>query len=295
MSKAGKTFYLASRLLPTSVRSDVVNLYGFCRTVDDLADDCFSSLSERRRKLQWLQQSLQNQGAAQHRLTAWPFPSEGVLPQAAATLVHAALQDLEQQQPETEEQVLAYAFGVAGTVGIMMAEVLRASPRGRGAAVALGMAMQLSNICRDVAEDLRMGRVYLPARWVTADAIRRAIDQGDAIARTQLEEATTRLLVMANHLYEVAYNGIWSLPWRVRWAILAAALCYREIGVQVGLDVRRSWRTRVVVSRGRKLWLLALAGVRLLRPRFWLSRRTTWSPALGRTALQACSDLGVVA
>ena len=69
--------------------------------------------------------------------------------------------------------------------------------------------------------------------------------------------------------YAVAYSGIWTLPWRTRWSILAAGMCYREIGVEVGRDVQRSWQRRTVVSRGRKLQLIVLAGLRVLLPRFW--------------------------
>ncbi len=294
MSKAGKTFYRAARLLPRRVRRDVVELYGFCRTIDDLADDPSQPVAERGRSLAATAAALERGEATELRAAGWPFAAGGVPARAAAMLVRAALSDLHQRQPETAQDVLAYAFGVAGTVGVMMAEVLRGAPEGYGAAVALGMAMQLSNISRDVAEDLHMGRVYLPREWVAADAVRRAVDHGEAAEICRVREATERLLALADHLYEAAYDGVWSLPWRIRWSILAAAMCYREIGVKVRRDVSRSWRQRTVVSNGRKLWLIAAAGVRLLLPRFWRRGDTVWPAALGRGALQAGRALGVV-
>jgi len=293
MSRAGKTFYRAARLLPKLVRRDVVLLYAFCRTVDDLADEPSRPLAKRRESLAALAEALEKGDATQMRAAGWPFTARGTLAQAAAMLVEAARNDLDQQQPETMEDVLSYAFGVAGTVGVMMADVLRAAPEGHGAAVALGMAMQLSNICRDVAEDLDAGRIYLPKQWVAADQVRLALDHGNAAEISPVQRATLHLLTVADDLYQIAYDGIWSLPWRVRWSILAAARCYREIGVEVGRDVERSWRHRAVVRSGRKLWLIAEAGLWLLLPRFWRRRDAHWPLALGKGALRAGRALGL--
>ena len=296
MAKAGKTFYRAARLLPKAVRMDVINLYAFCRTVDDLADDPSSPAAGRAQRLHALTAAFKQQRAAELRTAGWQLATEGVLPRAAAMLVEAAAGDLDQRQPETRSVLLEYAFGVAGTVGVMMAEVLGADPEGYSAAMALGMAMQLSNICRDVAEDLHAGRVYLPREWVQAEAVARAVQHGEAADVQLLYVATKQVLRMADTLYVVACDGIWSLPWRVRWSILAAALCYREIGVKVGRDIERSWRQRTVVSGGRKLWLIAKAAVQLLRPRFWRRPRTAYrSPALEGVMLERGRALGVSA
>lgn len=294
MSQAGKTFYRAARLLPTQLRRDVVELYAFCRTVDDLADDPSRPLAERLCALDALAAGLSHGDAAALPAAGWPFAANGVLALAAGMLVRAALNDLDQQQPRSTEDLLAYAFGMAGTVGVMMARVLRARPEGYGAAVALGMAMQLSNICRDVAEDSHAGRIYLPAHLVSAEEVRRAVDLDDRDDALRVQAATRQLLAMADELYRIGFDGVWTLPWRVRWSILAAALCYREIGVVVGLDVSRSWQRRTVVGSGRKLWLIAVAGVRLLLPRYWLPRRTVWPKALGPGALQAGRTLGLL-
>jgi len=296
MARAGKTFYRAARLLPKAVRHDVVNLYAFCRTVDDLADDPSAPIPERRRSLQALATAFEQGHVADLRAAGWPLATEGGLAQAAGMLARTVAGDLHQQQPTTELDLLEYAFGVAGTVGVMMANVLRAAPEGYGAAVALGMAMQLSNICRDVAEDLRAGRVYLPSQWVPADAVARAVDQGNAADVQLVSDATKYVLAMADRLYVVAYDGIWSLPWSIRWSILAAGMCYREIGVEVGRDIERSWQRRTVVSSARKLWLISGAGLRLLLPRFWQRPgHTVWSSVLGDAVLERARALRVAA
>lgn len=295
MANAGKTFYRAARLLPAGVRAEVVALYAFCRRVDDLADEGSYALQERQVALRALAGVLERGEAQALAAVGWPFAAQGAMPAAAALLVRAALGDLQQRQPETMEELLSYAFGVAGTVGVMMAQVLRAAPEGVGAAVALGMAMQLSNICRDVAEDLQAGRVYLPREWVEREQVCLAVEKGEPNAAALVEGAMRRLLEVAAQLYEAAFDGIWSLPWRLRWSILAAGMCYREIGVAAGGDVAQSWRRRTVVSSGRKLWLIGVAGLRLLLPRFWRRPgQTAWPRALGQVAAAQGRALGVL-
>lgn len=295
MAKAGKTFHQAARLLPANVRKNVVLLYAFCRTVDDIADDSDLPKEEREETLQHLLLALHCADMQTLAFYGWSLGDDGQRLGTAAVLVRAALGDLQQKQPLTEEDVLAYAFGVAGSVGLLMADVLQADPRGTTAAVALGCAMQLSNICRDVAEDARNGRAYLPAQAASRTLIAQALAGNNEEAMQSVRRATARLLERADALYEAAYDGMWSLPARVRWSILVAAMCYREIGVQVGRDVDRSWLTRTVVSRGRKLQLILLASVRLLHPRFWLSRTLMNLPAcLGNSVANEMRQLGVM-
>jgi phytoene synthase len=276
MATSGKTFFQAARLLPQNVRGRVVSLYAFCRYVDDLADESTQSLAVRSQQLHDLQQALikgQNEdptGALSMLHHSVHLSPSGL--RAASLLVGAAREDLSQKQPQTEAELVSYAFGVAGTVGLMMAEMLGAQQPGARAAIDLGIAMQLSNIARDVEQDLRAGRVYLPATWITSKDVERALTQHDQSAQTLLVLATLRLLKLADQFYDSAFTGFWTLPLRVRWSILSAALCYREIGVYVGKNIKASWRGRTIVPRWRKLILIAFAGVRLLLPTYWRSQ-----------------------
>ncbi len=296
MAKAGKTFYRAAALLPGSVRAEVILLYCFCRQVDDLADDPSASEPERRHALDALADAFAQGSLPQLRAAGWPFAPTGTVPAAARLLVQAAARDVDQKQPQSSDELLSYAFGVAGTVGIMMAHVLGTKPEGLRAAISLGMAMQLSNIARDIAEDLRNGRVYLPSDRVSAFIVRAALstelpspnpEKGLVLA------ATAHVLAMAEFFYEAAFDGIWSLPWRMRWSILAAALCYREIGREVGRRGQLSWSSRVVIPGKRKLCLIVLAGMRLFLPRFWVPRVQATSAAWGPALLADLRQFGV--
>jgi len=273
MAASGKTFFQAAGLLPEDVRDGVVALYAFCRYVDDLADESTQSLAARSQQLHRLQQALiegQNEESTgalsilHHAIRLSPSGRR-----AASVLVGAAREDLNQKQPHTEAELVSYAFGVAGTVGLMMAEVLGAQKQGTRAAIELGIAMQLSNIARDVAQDLRAKRVYLPASWITSTDIERALTQHHQSAQNMLVSATHRLLNLADEFYDSAFTGFWTLPGRVRWSILSAALCYREIGVCVGKNIKASWHRRTIVPSWRKIVLIAIAGARLLLPKYW--------------------------
>ena len=279
MARSGKTFYRAARLLPKRSRASVVQLYRFCRMVDDLADESGAPVTERMQRLHDLEHALHEQprdpgssAAATCALYGWTPALAQSLQQtrsAAALLVRTAAGDLEPQQPKDTPELERYAFGVAGTVGLMLAELLDTKPQGRSAAIHLGIAMQLTNIARDVREDFEQGRVYLPADQMPAEAVQRALVSAEPAACRELTRATQNLLALAETHYSSAFDGIWTLPWRVRWSILAAGMCYREIGIAVVRDIPASWRRRTVVSSVRKSVLLGLAALRLLLPRFW--------------------------
>ncbi len=281
MAASGKTFFQAARLLPEDVRDGVVALYAFCRYVDDLADESTQSFAVRSQQLHDLQRALlegqteESTGAlSKLHLSVHLSPSGR---RAASILVGAAREDLSQKQPKNEAELVSYAFGVAGTVGLMMGEVLGAQKQGTRAAIELGIAMQLSTIARDVEQDFRARRVYLPASWITSTELERALTQHDEAAQNALVSATLRLLNLADEFYDSAFTGFWTLPLRVRWSILSAALCYREIGGYVGKNINASWHARTIVPRWRKITLIAIAGARLLLPRYWRAQAVVTS------------------
>ena len=299
MARAGKTFYRAAQLLPATFRGPVTELYAFCRRVDDMADESTESFGIRFNHLLRLEQSIRGEVlsdvASEMGLTASLALQLGDTLPAAATLVHAARQDMLAQQPADSEGLTEYAFGVAGTVGLMLCQLLGAKQEGRLAGVHLGIAMQLSNIARDVAEDLREGRVYLPASFIDRCGVERALQLQTTIDQQQLVQVTGRLLALAESHYTQAYQGIWTLPWRIRWSILAAAMCYRQIGIEVGRNIPRSWKRRTSVSSGRKLFLIGLAALRLIQPRFWRARVHTSSPDPGCVPSRCLASLGQTA
>ncbi len=257
MARGGRTFHLASRLLPARMRLHAAELYAYCRFADDVADEDEAGKGEQLAAVIAAMEAdpLGDEAA----MLGWPVQLEAEYPgisRIAVTLTRALAADTDPRQIATEPELLQYAFGVAGTVGLMMCRILGAPPEGAQAASHLGIAMQLTNIARDVREDRERERYYLPAEWIAPAALQAALDGGDPLP---LVAATRRLLARAEDFYASADAGMHFLPLRARVAILAAAACYREIGVVVGRNIPLSWSRRATVSGSRKAVLVAQA------------------------------------
>ena len=265
MARSGRTFHLASKLLPRQMREDAAALYAFCRRMDDLADEGAERLqaegepasqAQLERVVRLLEEDPESEELEAH---GWPVALERRFPQiskVAAELVRALAADTGSRRIGSEADLDAYAYGVAGTVGVMMCRILGAPLAAAGAAADLGKAMQFTNIARDVREDLERDRIYLPSAWVAPPAVTAAIHGGDA---RPLMAATDRLLWAADGLYARGHAGMHFLPWRARMGILAASACYREIGRGVARDIPGSWQQRVVVRGSRKAVLVSRA------------------------------------
>ena len=278
-----KSFALAGRLLPARCRADAATLYAWCRRCDDAVDqppDEEGRAAAVVRLREELEQVYAPAGGATGldpvlRGFQGVVRRHGIPRRWPEDLIEGLAMDVGAVRYETVDALLLYAYRAAGVVGLMMAKIMGA--RGAEAlrrAVDLGIGMQLTNVCRDVAEDAARGRVYLPADLLTARA-------AEPEAPAAVEEATSRavkaLLALAEAFYASGRAGLPFLPVRCAIGIHAAALIYREIGREIarrGFDVR----TRAVVSRGRKLWL-ALRAALVTVPMVLVARR--WS--LGST------------
>ena len=270
MRGGSKTFFAASRLLPSRVRGPAIALYAFCRVADDAIDNstdrvtALAGLNERLRRVYANDpMAYEPDRALAAVVREFDLPLELV-----AALLEGFEWDAEGRRYETIEDLQAYGARVAGSVGAMMAVVMRT--RGEQAlarACDLGVAMQLTNIARDVGEDARFGRLYLPLSWMREAGLNPDAWLQNPVFDTRIASVIDRLIKAADVLYERSEHGIGHLPRDCRPAIRAARLVYAEIGRQLekaGLD---SINHRAVVSGKRKLALLARAsGAAILLP-----------------------------
>ena len=262
MQGGSKTFFAASRLLPLRVRAASIALYAFCRVADDLVDEGGDASAN----LQMLQQRLD--------LVYEGTPSDCVEDQALAIVVQqhqlprvlldALLEgfawDAAGRRYETLEELHDYCARVAGTVGAMMCWIMGShGERTLNRACELGVAMQLTNIARDVGEDARNGRLYLPRAWLLEAGVDINEWLAQPVSSAAIQTLTDRLLAEADRLYTQAQAGIAELPPDCRAAILAASTIYGEIGQQLRREGLDSISHRTVVSTRRKLVLLASA------------------------------------
>ncbi|TVQ56200.1 MAG: phytoene/squalene synthase family protein [Rhodobacteraceae bacterium] len=257
-----KSFYAASLLLPLHVREPAYALYAFCRLADDAVD-----LSQGKREaLARLRDRLDRA----YRGDPWDDPADRCfaamvrrhgLPRALPeALIEGLAWDAEGRRYETLSDVRAYGARVAAAVGAMMTVLMGVrSPEALARACDLGVAMQLSNIARDVGEDAREGRLFLPLERLRAADIDPDAFLADPRFTPALGGVVEELLVEAEYLYDRAASGIRRLPFGVRPAIRAARLLYREIGREVARRGFDSVASRAVVPAGVKRRLMARA------------------------------------
>ena len=265
LAKHGKSFYWASFFLGKEMAERAARLYEFCRFVDDIAD---GDLPHRHETLEDISQSLINpQVAAGSEVTAFlELANEINIPINAATdLLDGMLLDQQPTAVDDEAELLRYCHAVAGTVGIMMCRVLNCQHlRADQFAIDLGIAMQLTNIARDILEDANMGRRYIPASWANYSA--NEIAKTESHCLKPVSEATEKLLNLAEKYYRSALLGIQLLPFRARFSITVALRIYRQIGIVLKRRNYAWWKGRVIVGKADKL-MISLYCLIDLRPK----------------------------
>lgn len=243
MSRHARTFWLAARFLPPAVREDVVLLYLVCRTLDDLVDEGDPSAGRRLAEVATWAAGGSAAGREEAILAGLAERHPAFPLDAVADFCAGQAQDLGPVDLRTEAELDRYAYGVAGTVGRMMAAVLGTSaPEADSAARALGIALQRTNILRDVGEDAARGRSYLPRESFE-------LAGGDRALQMRIE------IAIARHWYERGLAGVGLLRQGGR-VVRGAALMYRAIldEVERGLPEPPA---RAAVSGRQKLRILA--------------------------------------
>jgi len=265
LRSGSKSFHTASLILPARVREPASALYAFCRLADDAIDLETAKLAG----LERLRHRLDRAYAG----SPLPIPADRAfaevvrryrIPRALPeALLEGLAWDAEGRRYATLPELRAYAVRVAGSVGAMMALIMGArDAESQARATDLGIAMQFSNIARDVGEDAREGRLYLPIEWLEKAGI-----EPDALLATPrftpaLGSVVARLLETADEFYRRSEEGIGRLPLDCRPGISAARWIYAEIGREVERADGDSVSRRAVVSKGRKLRLLASSMLR---------------------------------
>ncbi|MBT5387247.1 MAG: phytoene/squalene synthase family protein [Porticoccaceae bacterium] len=264
LARHGKSFYWASLFLGRSIADRAAALYQFCRFVDDLAD---GDLPQRQESLEDIRARLSGAScAAGPEVEAFiKLASENNIPLAAAReLLDGMLRDQQPTAVLDQAELLRYCHAVAGTVGLMMCRVLNCQhARADAFAIDLGVAMQLTNIARDVLEDATMGRRYLPASWVNLAPAE--IAEAGIESRQPVSRAVEQLLDLAEEYYRSALLGIHLLPFRSRFAITVALRVYRQIGFLLRRRNLHWWLGRVFVGKPEKV-LVSLRSLVDLRP-----------------------------
>lgn len=222
-------------------------LYAICREIDDMADRA-SHVSEARSNLNALRSALVDRDN-EHDLVRQALSLEPKIDiNTLIELVDGVIQDTHTVRLESESSLLTYCYRVAGTVGLMMCDIFGVDDDvARHHAIDLGVAMQLTNICRDVIEDAEAGRRYLPASLV-GDISPEQILKPTDVQRTLIKSAVSKLLAAADVRYQSGFFGLPFLATRPRMAILIAGLVYKQIGNIISQRDCDIWSGRVCTS-----------------------------------------------
>ena len=272
IARGSTSFALASRIFDRETRERAWLLYCWCRRCDDIADGqdhggAMSAVDDPMERLAFITDLTAR--ALEGETTGDPaFDALGLVAKEC-TIPHKYIYDLIEGfaldasgwHPRTEKDLLKYCYHVAGAVGCMMAVIMGVDPEDEETlerAADLGKAFQLANIARDISEDDAADRCYIPDDWlVEAD-----IPPGEQMKphfRSRLADIGWWLADMAQDHEASARIGARKLPFRARWAVLAAAGIYGDIAREVAARGQAAWDRRVVVSRGRKLGWVAKA------------------------------------
>ena len=265
LAQRGHSFHWARRLLSAVHAERATRLYGFCRRIDDLADEC-PSPAEGREALAIVRGALQT-GQSNDPTTLDMLQLMrgcGIDPAVPLELIQGVEGDLGEVRVADMAELLRYCYRVAGTVGLMMTAALDVTaPEALPHAIDLGIAMQLTNICRDVREDALLGRRYLPATLVGALEPAALIAPTGA-ARAAAVHAVRTLLELADRHYASGEQGLRHLPSGARAGILVAARVYREIGIVLRRRDGDCWSSRARVGAAAKA-VVTLRALRTLR------------------------------
>jgi phytoene synthase len=256
---SGSSFYYSFLFLPEEKRRAITALYAFCREVDDVVDEC-SDTALARTKLAWWRDEVAAlfRGAPQHPVTRAlaPLTRRFHLDEARLLEIIAGMEmDLDGNRYPHFDALRLYCHRVAGVVGLLSAEIFGyADRRTLDYAADLGLAFQLTNIIRDVGEDARRGRIYLPQDEIDRHGVR--VD--DIVARRETP-AFYRLMEFqverAFGYYDAAFAKLPPADRDAQRAGIIMAAIYRTLLEEIRADGCRVLRQRVSLTPVRKLWI----------------------------------------
>ena len=268
MAKNAKTFYFASLILDRKRLNDVARLYTLCRLIDDCADEL-----EGEESLRALEKIKTQILCSPSSPVAKVIADLGVDRRHLSELLNGAIFDAKGGTIRNRDELLVYCYRVAGVVGLMMCPLIGVTDqKAHRHAIDLGIAMQLTNICRDILEDATNERSYIPEEQLSDSGIslqqlRKKGDTPEAV-----KHLVKNLLDKADLYYESAFNGLSYIPLRPRLCIWLAGRLYQGIGRKIRRKGYEVLRGRTFLNTFEKCLSSAVSLLGVLKPFFWRKR-----------------------
>jgi phytoene synthase len=272
----GSSFYWARFFLGKTHAQRATRLYRFCRYIDDIADEAL--LNETPEAI--LNTIIQDirRAESQHPITQdmlLLMKECEIEPALIISLIEGVRQDLYPVAMQDLDSLLRYCYFVAGTVGVMMCKILDIKdPRAYPFAIDLGIAMQLTNMSRDVAADAALGRRYLPLNIINdmtiADLTLDHLAMPPDEKKVYLQQCLNKLLILADKYYQSSSHGLHFIDVKPRLSILIASNIYRQIGLLLKARHYQYWLGRVRVSKATKVLVTIKTLLKtVVTPHFW--------------------------
>ena len=230
LKREGKSFYWASFFLPKKSRENAGILYSICRYFDDIAD---KNNEDKTTYLEGTIKEIKNNKSNKVNI----FLQKNNIHQSIfIDLIEGLITDQRNTKIQNKDELIKYSYHVAGTVGLMMSKIIGVKhDMGARSAIDLGIGMQLTNIARDVYEDAKIKRIYLPANWITNISLNDlgathalSLEQDEKIAN-----AIHEIINLSEQFYKNGFAGLKYIPLSTRLAIFIAANVYRGIGIKI--------------------------------------------------------------
>ncbi len=258
-----KTFYFASFFLPRKIKKDIENLYIFCRYLDDLGDDQNLNKISSCKKLKIIKDQIKKKKSSYPAVRNFInlMIKHKINENIPIELINGIEYDLKEKVTiKTFDELIKYCYRVAGTVGFMFCKIINVKEKKLIlGGIQLGIAMQLTNISRDVVDDLRMNRIYIPQSMRSY----KKNDRRKILANKSIKNIISKdllvLLKKADLFYENAWVSILELKKKYGIPISIAAELYRKIGDKIVLKNGNVWSNRTYVNFFEKIFFSLIA------------------------------------
>ncbi len=245
LRKEGKSFYWASFFLPKSYKENAGTLYSICRYFDDIADKYSEDQTV------YLKNSIEEISTNNNNIVNIFLQKNKINNLIFIDLIKGLILDQKKIRIQNKEELIKYSYHVAGTVGLMMSKIIGVKhDKAAQSAIDLGIGMQLTNIARDVYEDSKMKRIYLPANWIPDISLKNLADPHNKTSEKDeiISNAIHEVICLSDKFYENGFAGLKYIPLSSRLGIFIAANIYRGIGIKIKSNKKKYLRKRVYLN-----------------------------------------------
>ncbi len=245
LKREGKSFYWASFFLPKSSKKNAGILYSICRYFDDIADKYGEDQTKYLKNT--IEEIIKNKN---NKINIFLQKSE-INNSIFVDLIEGLILDQQKIRIQNKEELIKYSYHVAGTVGLMMSKIIGVKhEEAAKSAIDLGIGMQLTNIARDVYEDSKMKRIYLPANWIPNLSLENLnnLNEFNSENDEKILNAIHKVISLSEKFYINGFAGLKYIPISTRLGIFIAANVYRGIGTKIKSNKKKYSRERIYLN-----------------------------------------------